>query len=130
VARRLDAVHLRIDSIEHALRQSGIAPTIEDAGYRVGYAVAEGSLRLGRTVVADSVNPWPLTRDAWADVAERAGCPAIEIELICSDVDEHRQRIERRSPDIPVFRLPTWQKIVERDYRTWDRRFSRSTPVA
>ena len=39
---------------------------------RIGYAVAEDNLRLGRTVVADSVNPVKLTRDAWT--VERVGC--------------------------------------------------------
>jgi predicted kinase len=112
---------VRIDSIEHAIRQSGIASAVEDAGYRVAYAVAEDNLRLGRTVVADSVNPWPLTRDAWAAVAHRAGCPAIEIELICSDAEEHRRRVEQRTGDIPGFVLPTWRQVVERDYRPWTR---------
>ena len=64
-----------IDSIEHAIRQSAkpAAGPIDDAGYLVGYAIAEDNLRLGRTVVADCVNPWPLTRDAWVSVARRAG---------------------------------------------------------
>ena len=121
VARRLGAVHLRIDSIEQAIRESGIATSVDDAGYRVAYAVAEEHLRLGRRVVADSVNPWPITRDAWADVAKRAGCPALEIELLCSDPEEHRRRVERRTPDIPGFVLPTWQEVVDRDYRPWNR---------
>src|SRR5512134_3853420 len=58
LARHLGAVHVRIDPIEQAIRESrmGTAP-IDDAGYRVGYAVAEDNLRLGRTVIADSVNP-------------------------------------------------------------------------
>ncbi len=48
LARLIGAVHVRIDSIEQAISESRIAPTsIEDAGYRVGYAVAEDNLRLG-----------------------------------------------------------------------------------
>jgi len=35
-----------------------------------GKAVAADNLALGRTVIADCVNPWPLTRDAWQQVGQ------------------------------------------------------------
>jgi predicted kinase len=58
MARLLGAIHIRIDSIELAIRESGVtALSLDDAGYRVGYAVAEENLRLGHVVIADSVNP-------------------------------------------------------------------------
>jgi len=121
IARRLasamGAVHLRIDSIEQALRKAGVK--VEGEGYSVAYAVAEDNLRLGRTVVADCVNPWPLTRDEWRSVAERAGVRAVIVEVVCSDVDEHRRRVESRSTDIAGHRLPTWTEVLERDYRPW-----------
>ena len=69
LAQQIDATHVRIDSIEQALRQSGVSVVAH--GYRVGYAVAEDNLRLGHTVVADSVNPLEITREAWRDVAKR-----------------------------------------------------------
>jgi len=121
LARELGAVHLRIDSIELAIRESGVTVvSLDDAGYRVAYAVAEDNLHLGRTVVADSVNPIPITRDAWRDVATRAGCDAIEIEIACSDAGEHRRRVEDRlrGPGPPGG--PTWQDVLERDYRPWE----------
>lgn len=122
LARRLGAVHIRIDSIEQAIRESGvIAGPLEDAGYRAGYAVAEDNLRIGRTVVADSVNPLPITRDAWRTAADRAGVAAIEVEIICSDEHEHRRRVEHRVPDIAGLTGPTWQEVVDRDYRPWER---------
>jgi predicted kinase len=66
LARQIGAVYLRIDSIEQGIRDSGVvSQALNDAGYRIGYAVAEDNLRLGRTVIADSVNPLRLTRDAW-----------------------------------------------------------------
>ena len=74
LARQTGAAHIRIDSIEQAVRASGlVAGSLDDVGYRVGYAVAEDNLRLGGTVIADSVNPLPITRAAWREVAERAG---------------------------------------------------------
>ena len=120
LACRLDAVHVRIDTIEQAIMNSSIAPpTVEEAGYLVGYAVAEDNLRLGKTVLADSVNPLRLTRDAWLRVAKRAGVNAVEVEIICSDTDEHRRRIGTRLSDIPGLRLPTWEEVVAREYHPW-----------
>ena len=115
----MGALHLRIDSIEQALRAAGV--TVEGEGYSVAYAVAEDNLRLGRSVVADCVNPWPLTRDAWRAVADRAGVRAIEVEIVCSVRDEHRRRVESRSPDIAGHRLPSWSEVAARDYRPWER---------
>ena len=108
LARLTGAVHLRIDSIEQAMRAGGNR-VIEDAGYRVAYAVAEDNLRIGRTVIADSVNPLRLTREAWASVAAHVGVKAIEIEVNCSDLNEHRRRVETRTNDIPGLKLPTWR---------------------
>lgn len=122
LARQLDAVYLRIDSIEQAFRDSGaISGPREDAGYRAAYALAEDNLRLGRIVVADSVNPLKVTRDAWTEIASRAGVGAVEIEIICSDPKEHRRRVETRASDIRGLRLPTWQEVVSREYHAWDR---------
>jgi predicted kinase len=115
-------VHVRIDSIEQAIRASGVVVrSLDDAGYRAGYALAEDNLRLGHTVLADSVNPWPETRDAWRDVAARSGVAVLEVEVVCSDAAEHRRRVETRTTDIHGLTLPTWQDVVTRDYRPWHR---------
>ncbi len=122
LARQIDAVYVRIDGIEQALRESGkIAGSLDDAGYRVAYAVAEENLCLGRTVVADSVSPLTVTRNAWVEVAKRAQAVAMEVEAKCSDVNEHRRRIQARAGDIPGLHLPTWEEVVAREYQPWDR---------
>ena len=64
LAKATGAFHLRIDTIEQALRNKGIA-VVTDEGYRIAYALAEDNLRLGLTVIGDSVNPIQITRDAW-----------------------------------------------------------------
>jgi predicted kinase len=121
LARQLGAVHLRIDTIEHAIRESGVLEgSVGPAGYVTAYAVAEDNLRLGLTVIGDSVNPLPITRTAWRDAARRAGVPILEVEVICSDPVEHRRRVETRGTDFPGWTL-TWQEVVDRDYRPWDR---------
>ena len=118
LATELAAVYLRIDSIEQSIRDAG--RSVEGEGYSVAHAVAEDNLRLGRTVVADCVNPWPLTRGEWRAVAARAGVRAVDVEIVCSDPGEHKRRVETRTADITGHRLPTWQEVVERDYRPWD----------
>ena len=122
LAPRLQAVHVRIDSIEQAIRNSGVLTgSIDDAGYRVGYAVAEDNLKLGLIVIADSVNPLPVTRAAWRDAAVRAGKRAVEVEIVCTDPAEHRRRVEGRVADIPGHSLPAWSDVVTREYLPWDR---------
>jgi predicted kinase len=117
LARQLGAVYLRIDSIEQALRNSGLATgSLDDSGYRIAYALAEENIRLGRVVVADSVNPLPITRDAWRNVAKRAAVRAVEVEVLCSI-----RRVEARSVDLPGLIPPSWDEVMSREYHPWDR---------
>lgn len=122
LAAQIGAVWLRIDSIEQAIRDAGTIPgSLNDTGYRAAYAVAEDNLRLGHDVIADCVNPWMLTRDAWRDAGLRAGARLLEIETVCSDPVEHRCRVESRTSDIAGQRLPNWADVTNRDYHAWTR---------
>lgn len=113
-------MHLRIDTIEQTLKQTGAVPgPMDDKGYRIAYAIAEDNLKIGLTVIADSVNPAAITRDAWRMVAERAAVTAVEVEVVCSDGDEHRRRVETRVADIAGLELPAWDDVLARDYETW-----------
>lgn len=114
IAALRPAVLVRVDGIEQALREGGIEQ-IDGLGYHVAYAVAAENLRLGNLVIADTVNPWELTREAWRSV----GTPHLEVEVICSDEVEHRRRVETRLPDLLNFKLPTWQDVIDRDYYPW-----------
>jgi len=118
LAGTIPAVHVRVDSIEQALRNAGWQ--VAGEGYSVAYAVADDNLRLGLIVIADSVNPWPLTRSEWRSVGDQAGVGTLDVEIVCSDADEHRRRVALREPDINGHRLPTWREVVERDYHPWD----------
>ena len=122
VAREVNAVYVRIDSIEQAIRGSEMLDRpMDDAGYRVAYVLAEDNLQLGRTVVADCVNPLQITRDCWIGVANRAQARAVEVEIVCSDPQQHRQRVESRVPDIPGLKLTSWGEVVSREYESWQR---------
>ena len=122
LAHKLGAGYLRIDSIEQALRDSGtVVGPMNDSGYRIAYTLAADNLRLGGTVVADSVNPLGITRESWREVAEKARVDSVEIEIKCSDCDEHRRRVESRSADIPGLTPPAWAEVLAREYEPWDR---------
>ena len=122
LGRRVGAAYLRIDSIEAGLEASVLAiKRAEDAGYRAAYNIARDNLLNGGIVVADSVNPIQLTRDAWRDVAVQAGVQAVEIEVICSDLGEHQRRVEDRRSGDPEAGYPTWQAVQDRHYDIWDR---------
>jgi predicted kinase len=122
LAAEIPSVYLRIDSIEQAIREApGMRPAVCEEGYRVAYAVAEDNLRLSRTVIADSVNPLRVTRDAWMEVGLRTGATLIEVEVICSDATVHRQRVETRMAEIPGLGLPSWEQVIGREYEPWHR---------
>ena len=117
-----DCVYLRIDTIEQAIRNSpGKRQAVNEEGYRVAYAIAEDNLRIGRTVVSDSVNPVQETRDGWKEVAQRTNSLFVEVEVVCSDTAIHRERVETRSVGIPGLRLPTWEEVVTREFQPWTR---------
>lgn len=120
LARRICAAYLRIDTIEQALVDSSELPTPpQGAGHLVGCALAADQLRVGCPTVTECVNPLRMTRDAWRRAAGEH--PIAEVELICSDADEHRRRVETRRSDVPGLVLPTWQQVRGRHYEPWDR---------
>lgn len=121
LAGEIKAVYLRIDSIEQTFRESIQGPDdIGPAGYMAAYRLAEDNLKIGHTVVADSVNPLGVTRCAWRKVADDLSSPYFEVEVICSDEKEHRHRVENRTVDIKGLRPPTWKEVVDREYESWE----------
>lgn len=120
VARRAGATYLQIDLIEQTLREAaGLAEDVGESGYMVAYRLAEANLGIGRTVVADNVNPIDATRRAWRDVARRVGAHLLEVEIVCSDTAEHKHRVESRQPNIRGLRLPDWNAVRARPYDPW-----------
>jgi predicted kinase len=114
--------YLRVDTIEKALRSSAVLKTdVGPAGYVVACRLAEDNLRIGRIVVADSVNSLQVTRDAWLSVAENTSTKVAEVEVICSDALEHRRRVKTRRSDIEELKPPAWQDVIDREYENWVR---------
>ena len=119
LARRIGAVHLRIDTIEQTMRNAGLNVSGPE-GYLAARDLAEDNLRIGHTVIVDSVNPVAITRDYWQGTAAHLAVELVEIEVICSDERQHRQRVESRITDIPGLVLPTWQQVLDRHYEPWE----------
>ncbi|NBF04937.1 AAA family ATPase [Pseudomonas sp. Fl5BN2] len=116
----LGATYLRIDSIEQGLRDGGLAE-VGKAGYQIALQLAEANLALGNRVLADCVNPVAESREAWQALARKLGVGLLEVEVVCSDREEHRRRVETRQLDVPGLQAPSWQSVLEHDYQPWAR---------
>ncbi|MBP8082932.1 MAG: AAA family ATPase [Spirochaetes bacterium] len=119
LAEKTKSVYLRIDTIEQAIRDL-CSFEVQGEGYRLAYRIVEDNLRLGNSVVADSCNPWDLTRREWQQAAVNSDADYVDIEVICSDEVEHRRRVESRKSDIPGLVLPDWENVSSRKYETWE----------
>jgi predicted kinase len=87
----------------------------------IANALAADNLMHGRTVVADCVNPVLASRKGWRETALRCSAHLVEIEIICSDLAEHRRRAESRIADIEGLVQPSWDQIMSKTYEPWDR---------
>lgn len=111
LAERIGAAHVRVDTIEQAISRGLPLADVGATGYLVAYGVAADNLRAGLSVVADCVNAAEISRAAWTSVATEASQPYLNVEIVCSDENEHRLRVQNRSPDITGHVLPSWDAI-------------------
>lgn len=120
IAQHFCAVYLRIDTVEHAL-QNLFTADIQTEGYAVSNKIAADNLELGLNVVADCCNPVELSRRAWELVALEAHAAYVHIQVICSDVAEHRRRVEARTTTISGLNLPNlaWSEVQNREHEKW-----------
>jgi predicted kinase len=122
LARRTGSMWLRIDSMDQAMWASGTAPNdLLDWTYRAAQAVAVDNLVLGLDVIADCVNDCEEAREGWENAARKANAKLVWLEVVCSDTEEHRRRIETRSTDIAGLSLPNWNAVAGRAYASWKR---------
>jgi predicted kinase len=107
---------LSVDPVEAAIRRAGVAPgqPVGLAAYVVVEAVAEHLLTLGQTVVVDAVNDVPEARGQWLALAERRGVPLQFVEVVCSDPEVHRRRLESRRRGLVGMDEPSWDSLVPR----------------
>ena len=119
VADAIGATYLRIDTIEAAI-VSTLTPFRDNpVGYVVAERVAADQLTAGRDVVADAVNGVAAARAGWVALSARTSALLRFVEVRCSDVAEHRRRVEAREPEMPGQGVPTWEQVVRRRYEPW-----------
>ncbi|MGX1778698.1 AAA family ATPase [Nocardia brasiliensis] len=116
LADELGATFLRIDTIEAAITSTLMPFAGNPVGYVAASWVAEDQLRGGRAVVIDACNNLEVARRGWVDLAERFHVPLHWVEVICSDLAEHRRRIEARTPDRLGQGNPTWPQVQARPW--------------
>jgi predicted kinase len=119
VANAIGATYLRIDSIELAIVSTLMPYRDNPVGYVVAERIAADQLVAGRDVVADAVNGVAAARAGWVALAAQAGAALRFVEVRCSDVAEHRRRVEAREPEMPGQGVPTWAQVVRRHYEPW-----------
>ncbi len=118
----LDAVWLRVDTIEAALVEAGLTRSFETglAVYLAARDIAREHLRLPRDAVIDAVNGVEPARRMWRELAEECAARRFVIEVVCSDPSAHRRRVESRLPPTPPLPSPTWEEVVRREYEPWN----------
>jgi predicted kinase len=118
-ASALGATYLRIDSIESAIVATLTPFKDNPVGYVIAERIAADQLSAGRDVVADAVNGVAAARDGWAALAGRTGAALRFVEVRCSDVAEHRRRVETREREMTGQALPTWEQVQRRRFEPW-----------
>jgi len=121
IAEREDAVWLRVDTLEAAMLRSGLSQSFETglAAYNAVWELARDELRRGRNAVVDAVNGVEPAREMWRSLARECGASLFFVEVICSDREVHRRRVESRGAQTPPLPAPTWADVLEREYRAW-----------
>jgi predicted kinase len=123
LSARLSATIVSVDPIESAILLAGIdsdQPT-GLAAYLVAETLAEQVLMSGHTVIVDAVNAVEPARLQWRDLAARAEVPLRVIEVVCSDADLHRDRLEKRVRNLPHVEETSWRAVEQslEDYQEW-----------
>lgn len=122
VASRLGIPVVSVDLIETAILKAGIdaeQPT-GLAAYLVAEALTEKLLLVGGTAVVDAVNAATPAREQWVALAARLEVPIRFIEVVCSDPEVHRARIEKWQKSMPHHQL-SWNAVEQSfdDYAEW-----------
>lgn len=120
LAAHIGATYLRVDTVEASLRDGTEIPDLGIKCYRVAQFIAGENLRLGNSVVGDSVNPVGASRDGWNEVAKSVKSKFINIEVVCSNKEEHQVRLKTRTTTIAGLIDPSWKEVQEREYHPWN----------
>jgi predicted kinase len=123
IGNRLGYAVLSVDPIESAILSAGIdsdQPT-GLAAYLVAEAIADAALANGQTIIVDAVNAVDPAREQWVNLAKKHDEPLRFIEVVCSDTELHRERLEARDRNLTHLPEPTWHAVEQslEEYADW-----------
>ncbi|MCU1469085.1 MAG: ATP-binding protein [Glaciihabitans sp.] len=123
IGNRLGYAVLSVDPIESAILSAGIdsdQPT-GLAAYLVAEAIADAALANGQSIIVDAVNAVDPAREQWVELAKRHHENLRFIEVICSDTNLHRERLEARDRNLTHLPEPTWHAVEQSldEYSEW-----------
>jgi adenylate kinase family enzyme len=113
ISKILNAVYLRIDTIDNVLIEQCKFNLQGGESYNLAKKIIEDNLKIGNSIISDQCNPWNMTRLEFNNVAIKNNCKYMNIEIICSDKEEHKKRIENRG-------YPKWEEINKWGYEQWN----------
>ncbi|AJI46886.1 AAA family ATPase [Francisella philomiragia] len=113
-----NVAYFRVDTVEYYLKKAYLQE-LNKQGYEIVYYQAKENLELGKSVIIDCCNPILGSRELWNSLSLINNTKVINIEIICSDIQAHQNRIETRYKLNPN-KYPTWQDVVNRDYQVWN----------
>jgi predicted kinase len=120
---RLFASVVSVDPIESAILEAGIdgdQPT-GLAAYLVAETIAGLVLESGHDVIVDAVNGVDPAREQWVGLARSRGETLRFIEVICSDPELHRERLQARASRLSHPNEPNWHAVEQSldEYSPW-----------
>ena len=123
LGHRLGFPVISVDPIESAILSAGIdsdQPT-GLAAYLVAEAIAEAALANGVSIIVDAVNAVDPAREQWLELAQKHHEPLKFLEVVCSDTDLHRERLESRDRNLAHIPDPTWHAVEQSldEYSEW-----------
>jgi predicted kinase len=115
VARALGAPAFAGDWLLGALKPHGVLtgldrPTFLAMYYDLLSTLMNRQLMLGQSAVMDCLVSDELA-DRWHQAAQQYGARFHVIECICTDIAEHRRRVETRRRDIPGWHEVGWDHV-------------------
>jgi predicted kinase len=118
LARRFKAVYFRIDTVELALAEL-CELDVETQGYELTHRLVRDNLKLGQDVIVDCCNPVSVSRNGWTQLAISCNARCVKIEVQCSDLAEHKRRLDKRQTSATPQQALTWAQVCSRYYEPW-----------
>ena len=121
VGNRLSLPLVSVDPIESAILSAGIGADQPTglAAYLVAETIAESVLAGGAGIIVDAVNAVEPAREQWVRLAARQGTVIRFVEVVCSDPEVHRERLEKRERRLAHLAEPSWH-AVEQSLDEWE----------